>query len=327
MTPVDDFDSGDRGKTPAGRIDALERTGKVSGSQAARLRRALAHSQRPSANGGGDSGAAASGRRRQGRFLLWGGVSCLLLAILVLALLSGGESQPPLDVAASLNDSGVHGEMNRSLSLFLVAAIALALPLLVLVFLYNALIAKEERVFESWAQVESTLQRRADLIPALVESVKAYTAHEAGTLAETTAARAGTAARLSENLEKLIEAQEETRKILGEGGRLVEDGAALSRLFAAQAGVGRGMTALLAVAEDYPDLKASDQYLELQAQLEGTENRINVARQRFNASVGNFNAAMRKLPWNLVAGLGSFRRKAYFQAAEGAGDAPDLGLD
>jgi LemA protein len=87
------------------------------------------------------------------------------------------------------------------------------------------------------------------------------------------------------------------------------------------------MTALLAVAEDYPDLKASDQYLELQAQLEGTENRINVARQRFNAQVGDFNAAMRKLPWNLVAGLGSFRRKAYFQAAEGAGDAPDLGLD
>ena len=87
------------------------------------------------------------------------------------------------------------------------------------------------------------------------------------------------------------------------------------------------MTEVLALAEDYPDLRASDQFLQLQAQLEGAENRINVARQRFNDAVGAYNGALRKMPWNLVGELGGFRRKAYFRSREGADDAPDLAFD
>ena len=87
------------------------------------------------------------------------------------------------------------------------------------------------------------------------------------------------------------------------------------------------MGGIVAVAESYPELRSSDQFLELQAQLEGTENRINVARLRFNDAVGDYNATLRHLPWNLIGALGSFRRKAYFRSAEEAQDAPDLNFN
>ena len=111
------------------------------------------------------------------------------------------------------------------------------------------------------------------------------------------------------------------------GQAVIEEETALRQLYEAQGRIGRGMTTLLAVAEDYPDLRSSDQFLELQAQLEGTENRINVARMRFNESVRDYNRSIRQLPGALVAQVGSFKRKAYFQSEEEARSAPELEFD
>ena len=101
----------------------------------------------------------------------------------------------------------------------------------------------------------------------------------------------------------------------------------MKKLIAAQAALRTNVTNIMAVSESYPDLKSSDQFLQLQAQLEGTENRINVARMRFNEAVGEYNGMMRKLPWSLVASASSFRRKAYFRSDQEAQSAPDLKLD
>ncbi|MCP4328512.1 MAG: LemA family protein [Alphaproteobacteria bacterium] len=108
---------------------------------------------------------------------------------------------------------------------------------------------------------------------------------------------------------------------------MIEDETLLRRLYEAQTAVGRGMANVFAVVESYPELRSSDQFLELQAQLEGSENRINITRMRFNDAVRDYNSTLRMLPWNLVASLGSFQRKAYFRSEEEARNAPDLDFD
>lgn len=216
--------------------------------------------------------------------------------------------------------------MNKSFSGILAIALFLIVPLLLWMWLHNSLVTKEESVFESWAQVESNLERRADLIPALVDTVSRYLRHESDTLTSVTAQRSD--ASLATALEELIAAQKSTAEIVGEdGSNIVEDEADLAALFAAQQRVGQRMHSFLAVAESYPQLRSSDQFLELQAQLEGTENRINVARMRFNESVATYNAAIRRLPASLVASAGGFGRKAYFQADAESHDEPDLAFD
>lgn len=169
---------------------------------------------------------------------------------------------------------------------------------------YNGLVTKEEGLDNAWSNVETQYQRRADLIPNLVNTVKGYAAHESETLGAVTEARAkATSINLSasdltpEKLAAFQQAQADVRSALGR---------------------------LIAVAENYPDLKANQNFLELQAQLEGTENRIAVARKDFNAAAQRYNVAVRRFPSNLVAGLFGFEKKPYFDASEGADEAPEV---
>lgn len=169
---------------------------------------------------------------------------------------------------------------------------------------YNGFVNKEEGVNAAWSNVETQYQRRSDLIPNLVNTVKGYAAHESQTLASVTEARArATSINLSageltpERLAQFQQAQAEVRTALGR---------------------------LIAVAESYPDLKANQNFIELQSQLEGTENRIAVARKDFNDAARKYNVAVRRFPSNLVAALFGFDQKPYFEAAEGTETAPQV---
>ncbi len=167
---------------------------------------------------------------------------------------------------------------------------------------YNGLVNKDEAVKTAWSNVETQYQRRADLIPNLVNTVKGYAAHESQTLESVTAARAN-ATSIHLSVDELTPE------------RMAEFQQAQSQL---QSALGR----LIAVSERYPDLKANQNFMELQAQLEGTENRITVARQDFNEVARTYNVAVRRFPSNLVAGLFGFEQKPYFDALEGAETAP-----
>ena len=169
---------------------------------------------------------------------------------------------------------------------------------------YNGFVNREEGLKSAWSNVETQYQRRADLIPNLVNTVKGYAAHETQTLNEVTEARArATSINLSaddltpERLSQFQRAQAEVRSALGR---------------------------LIAVSESYPDLKANQNFLELQAQLEGTENRIAVARKDFNAAAQQYNVSVRRFPANLVARMFGFGQKPYFESAEGAAAAPQV---
>lgn len=171
---------------------------------------------------------------------------------------------------------------------------------------YNRIQQNEEAVFSAWADVEATYQRRADLIPNLVETVKAYAAHEKETLQAVTEARAKVG-------QTNIRADQ-----LG-------DAASLARFQEAQQGMSSALSRLLVVAERYPDLKANQNFRDLQHQLEGTENRINVARQRYNQAVQTFNSSIRTFPGNLTNSfLLKLERKEPFKAAAGAEQAPQV---
>lgn len=169
---------------------------------------------------------------------------------------------------------------------------------------YNGFVTKEEGVKGAWANVEAQYQRRSDLIPNLVNTVKGYAAHETKTLSDVTEARSkATSINLSvaeltpERLKEFQQAQAQVQSALGR---------------------------LIAVSENYPELKASKNFLELQAQLEGTENRITVARKDFNEVAQAYNVAVRRFPANLVAKMFGFDQKPYFEAAEGAEQAPKV---
>ena len=171
---------------------------------------------------------------------------------------------------------------------------------------YNQIQKNEEAVFRSWADVEATYQRRADLIPNLVETVKAYAAHEQETLKAVTDARSriGQVTLSAEDL---------------------NDPAKMQQFQAAQGNMSGALSRLLLVAENYPDLKASQNFRDLQHQLEGTENRINVARQRYNQAVQTFNSSIRTFPNNLTNNfLLKLDRKEPFKADAGAATAPKV---
>ena len=169
---------------------------------------------------------------------------------------------------------------------------------------YNGFIGKEEGVNAAWSNVETQYQRRSDLIPNLVNTVKGYAAHESQTLGEVTEARAkATSINLS-------------------AGELPPE--RLAQFQQAQADVRSALGRLIAVAESYPDLKANQNFIELQSQLEGTENRIAVARKDFNDAARKYNVAVRRFPSNLVAALFGFDQKPYFEAAEGTETAPQV---
>ncbi len=169
---------------------------------------------------------------------------------------------------------------------------------------YNSMVSMSENVNNQWANVETQYQRRSDLIPNLVNTVKGYATHE------------------QETLEQVIAARSRATQITIDPDNLTPE--ALAQYQQAQAGVTSALGRLLAVAESYPDLKANQNFLELQAQLEGTENRINVARTNFNNAAREYNTAIRRFPKNIFAGMFGFRPRAYFEAQEGADQAPQV---
>ena len=169
---------------------------------------------------------------------------------------------------------------------------------------YNGMVKADEAVSTAWSNVENQYQRRADLIPNLVNTVKGYAAHEKETLDAVVSARTR-ATQVTVNADDLTpEKLQEFQKAQGEVG------AALGRL--------------LAITESYPDLKANQNFLELQAQLEGTENRISVERRNFNEVAKSYNTSIRTFPKNILAGMFGFEKRPYFEAQEGADKAPEV---
>jgi LemA protein len=213
----------------------MQADGILTATQAALLRESL----NPHAT---TDCAAAIGRRRHGhkRLVYWAiGLlgAAIVIGFFMLMTGSGGTPPTPQDVASTLNDPGGIGQMNKSFSSVLAIALFLIVPLLLWMWLHNSLVTKEESVFESWAQVESNLERRADLIPALVDTVSRYLRHESETLEAVTAQRSN--ANLAAALEELLAAQKATADVVGGGNNIVEDESDLALLFTAQQRVGK----------------------------------------------------------------------------------------
>ena len=172
---------------------------------------------------------------------------------------------------------------------------------------YNSMVEKQEATTGQWANVETAYQRRADLIPNLVRTVK------------------GNADFEQETLTQVIEARSKATSINVDANDL--DPQQLQKFQAAQDQLSGALSRLLVTIERYPDLKANQNFLELQSQLEGTENRISVERRRFNEGVKDYNTYIRKFPQTLVAGMTGFEKKGYFEAAEGSDVAPEVNFD
>ncbi|MBQ8021129.1 MAG: LemA family protein [Bacteroidales bacterium] len=169
---------------------------------------------------------------------------------------------------------------------------------------YNSLVKSDETVQAAWAQVENVYQRRADLIPNLVATVKGYAEHESSTL------------------QAVIDARAKATQVTVDASDLTDE--QIAKYQAAQGELSQALGRLIAVSEAYPDLKANENFKDLQAQLEGTENRITVERQKFNETAQAYNTEIRTFPTNIIAGLFNFDKKGYFKAAEGAEVAPKV---
>ena len=169
---------------------------------------------------------------------------------------------------------------------------------------YNSLVEKQQNVDQAWAQVENQYQRRADLIPNLVNTVKGYSTHE------------------SETFEKVTLARAKATSITIDADNL--NGENLAKFQAAQNELSQALKSLLAVTEAYPDLKANENFMNLQTQLEGTENRIATERMRYTEAVRDYNTAIKKFPTTIYAGWFGFDAKPQFKADEGAQRAPEV---
>ena len=169
---------------------------------------------------------------------------------------------------------------------------------------YNGMVEMDEQVQNKWANVEAQYQRRADLIPNLVSTVKGYAKHE------------------QQTLENVVKARSEATQVKVDAENLTPE--KLAAFQKAQSGVSSALGRLLAVAENYPDLKANQNFLELQSQLEGTENRITVARKDFNDAAKSYNQSIRQFPKNILAGMFGFEKKSYFEAEAGSEKAPKV---
>ncbi len=191
-------------------------------------------------------------------------------------------------------------------TLIIIAVIAVVIFLIYGMFksTFNTMVQNGEQVDAQWAQVENVYQRRADLIPNLVNTVKGYAAHEQEVLTGVIEARAK-ATSVNLNAENLTEAN-------------------MKAFQQAQEGLSSALSRLMVVVERYPDLKANQNFLELQAQLEGTENRITVERQKFNETTRVYNTYIKSFPQNMLAGMFGFAAKPYFEAAQGAETAPKV---
>lgn len=194
----------------------------------------------------------------------------------------------------------------------LIAIIVIGLILvigLVLVFsgisTYNKMVKLDEGVVEKWSQVENDYQRRADLIPNLVKTVRSYAEYEQETLTE------------------VVEARAKATSVTVDPTNM--NAASIQQFQQAQEGLTSALSKLLVVVEKYPDLKANQNYMDLQRQLEGTENRISNARRKFNEATRDYNTYIRRFFPRMLASWFGFEQKVYFEAKEGAEDAPDVG--
>lgn len=193
--------------------------------------------------------------------------------------------------------------MKKALPWIIVAVIILAVFLWVKNS-YNSIVTADEAASGAWSQVENQYQRRLDLIPNLVATVKGYAEYESSTLQEVVEARA-----------KATQVTVDPQKL---------DAESIARFQESQAALGSALGRLMVVVEKYPDLKANQQFLDLQAQLEGTENRIAVARKDFNDIVRSYNTMIRRFPSNIIANIFGFDAKGYFESVEGAEVAPQV---
>ena len=193
--------------------------------------------------------------------------------------------------------------MKKNIIIIAIVAIAVLLGLWAISG-YNGLVTAEEKVSAQWANVESQYQRRADLIPNLVATVKGYAEHE------------------QETLEGVVSARARATQTTVNADQLTPE--ALQQYQAAQGELTQALGRLLVTVEKYPDLKANQNFLELQAQLEGTENRISVERQRFNTEAKAYNTAIRRFPKNLLASMFGFEQKPYFEALPETAQAPKV---
>ncbi|HQN81318.1 MAG TPA: LemA family protein [Bacteroidales bacterium] len=191
--------------------------------------------------------------------------------------------------------------MKKSTIWIIIIAI-IALLVMWFVRINNRMVEAQEQAVQAWAQVENVYQRRADLIPNLVNTVKGAVDFEKSTL------------------EAVIEARSRATSITVDPANLTEE--SMAAFQSAQDDLGKSLGRLMAVVESYPELKANQNFLELQAQLEGTENRIAVERRTFNQVVQAYNVLIRKFPNSIVAGMRNFESKAYFEATEGAETPP-----
>ncbi|MBE6289594.1 MAG: LemA family protein [Bacteroidaceae bacterium] len=173
-----------------------------------------------------------------------------------------------------------------------------------LIGVYNGMVGLDEGVNTAWANVETQYQRRADLIPNLVNTVKGYAQHEQSTF------------------EAVVNARSKATSITIDPSNVTPE--KLQEFQQAQGELASALGRLIAISENYPDLKASEQFKELQAQLEGTENRINVARTNFNNEAKKYNTTIRTFPRNMFAGMLGFTQRAYFEAEAGANQAPKV---
>ena len=185
-----------------------------------------------------------------------------------------------------------------------IIAIIVGLILIWGIGVYNGFVKKQEAMTTAWGQMENVYQRRADLVPNLVALVKDYAEYEQGTLIAVTEARAKKAAATTVDIENYTEND-------------------LNDFQAAQDELGSSLNRLIVSVENYPDLKANEEYLTLQAQLAGCENRILTERQRFNEAAKAYNQSIRKFPGNLIANMFGFEKRPYFEADEGAEVVPE----
>lgn len=169
---------------------------------------------------------------------------------------------------------------------------------------YNGMVNADEKVKSAWSQVENVYQRRADLIPNLVATVKGYAEHE------------------QQTLQTVVEARAKATQMTIDPENMTAE--SLQKFQSAQGELGAAIGRLLMVQENYPDLKANENFVALQQQLEGTENRITVERQKFNETARGYNTMIRQFPRNILAGMFNFEQKPYFEAAQGAEVAPKV---
>ena len=193
--------------------------------------------------------------------------------------------------------------MSKTAKILIIVGI-IAIIVLWAVRIYNNMVKLDEETQQAWAQVENVYQRRADLIPNLVKTVQGAAEYEKGTL------------------EAVIEARSKATSVQVDPTNLTEENIAAFQQ--AQDQLSSALSRLMVVVERYPELKANQNFLELQSQLEGTENRITVERKKFNEVVQNYNTAIRRFPNNIFAGMFGFEKKGYFKAKEGADVAPDV---